>query len=251
MKISKVLACCLLLIAFTSIPVSAQQETSPATSSVRDLVRERVKAKIDNLTQKPMALVGTLEQIADSTLEIKNAGGKVLLASTSKDTLYYRVTDGKKKEIKFDELVIGEFIVTMGYRNGKDILDAKRVVVYDKKPTSNKESAYGVVTSISKGVVTIKHPKTGDVWTIKTNKKTVITGKVEGKMQEINIEDVKEGDRIVAVGTRDTKATQNTLDAKRVHVIPGNAQGLTKKEKPSPTPTKKPTPTPTTPTTGN
>ncbi|MBI2268533.1 MAG: hypothetical protein HYU80_03800 [Candidatus Blackburnbacteria bacterium] len=238
----------ILFFAFAAVPVFAQEEASSATSSVRDLVRERVKAKIDNLTQKPMALVGTLEQVADSTLEIKDNSGKVLLASTSKDMLYYRVTDGKKKEIKFDELVIGEFVVAMGYRNGKDVLDAKRVIVYDKKPTQNKESAYGIVTNNSKGIVTIKHPKAGDVWTIKTARKTIITGKVGEKMEEIDIEEVNEGDRIVAVGTRDAK-TQDTLNATRVHVIPGNAQGLTKKEKPSPTPTKKPTPTPTTTTT--
>lgn len=217
-------------------PTAAQQES---TSSVRDLVREKVKEKLENLTRKPTATVGILEQITDSTLEIKTKENKALLASTTKDTLYFRISAGKKKEIKFDELILGEFVVAMGFRNGNEVLEAKRVVTHDKSPIVNKHSVYGVVKATDKSTLTVEHPKTRETWTVKTSSKTTVTAKVDSKMQEVGFDAIKIGDRVTAVGILDSKA-QNTLEAKRVHVIPGLARGLLS---PTPKPTKKPTPT--------
>lgn len=232
------LAFCLSLIAS---PAAAQQQES--TSSIRNLVREKVKEKLATLAKKPSALTGTLEQITDSTLEVKTRDGKVQLASTTDQTLYLRIGGSKRNQIKFADLVLGEFVVVMGYRNDNGVLEAKRVVAYDKKPTNSRQAVYGVVTKTEKTALSIQHPKTSpSPWTVKISSKTKITAKVDTRIEEVGLDQVKVGDRIAAAGTADPK-TPNTLQAKRVHVIPGAARGLLQRPKPTTTPSIKPTPT--------
>lgn len=216
-----------------------------ATKSATDEVRERVRKKIENLVKKPRAVVGTLAEITDSTLEITVKGGKQAMVATSKETSYVRVSKGKRAEIKFEELVIGDFVVAMGYRNGNNVLEARRVIAYDKSPLSARRVVYGIVESNEKGVLTIKHPKTGNSWKIKTTSKTKVTRKKDGGFEEIKPAEVEVGSRIVAAGTPDEKDA-GLLVARRIHIIPGLAQGLTGTSNPttSPSPSPQPTPSP-------
>lgn len=216
-----------------------------ATKSATDEVRERVRQKVETLAKKPRAVVGTLSEITDSTLQIKNRAGKEEMAATAKDTVFFRVADGKRAEIKFEELVIGDFIVAMGYRNGNNVLEVKRVIAYDKSPISTRQAVYGIVEENQKGVLTIKHPKTQNVWKIKTSSKTKVTRKKDGGFEEIKPTDIEVGSRITAAGTPDAKDPA-IITARRVHIIPGGGQGLTTAPKPtkSPSPAGKSSPKP-------
>lgn len=227
-------------------PTPKAEQSQAATKSATDEVRERVRQKIENLVKKPRAVVGTLSEVTDSTLQITNKAGKEDMVKTTKDTLYVRAAGGKKSDVKFEDLVIGDFIVAMGYRNGNNILEARRVIAYDKSPIAQRRAVYGIVKENTKGALVVEHPKTKEVWTITTDKKTVITKKTDGKIQEVDIKDVQAGDRITAAGVPDPKK-EKTLVARRIHVIPGRAEGLIKPvatPKPTPSPKPKSTPSP-------
>lgn len=221
-------------------PSAKTQDESPqATKSATDEVRERVRQKIENLVKKPRAVVGTLSEVTDSTLQITNRVGKEDMVATTKDTQYVRVAANKRTNIKFEDLVIGDFILAMGYKNGNNILEARRVIAYDKSPITQRRAVYGIVKENTRGTLTVEHPKTKEVWTITTDKKTVITKKTDGKTAEVDIKDVQVGDRVTSAGILDPKK-EKILVARRIHVIPGKAQGLVD----TPKPTKSPSPTP-------
>lgn len=208
-------------------PTYAQEEATPETSQEND-VRNRVREKIENLLKKPRAVIGTLSEISDSTLEIKDRKGDLRMAATGDETVFVRVAKGKRSEIEFKDLVLGDFIIAMGFKNGNDVLEAKRVITFDKSPITKRHAAYGVVQSNEEGTLTIKHPKTNEVWTVETSKGTTVTKKVEGKMQEVDVDEIEVGARVVAAGTPESPPAggeENTIEAGRIHVIPGRAEG--------------------------
>ncbi|TSC89400.1 MAG: Uncharacterized protein G01um10145_557 [Microgenomates group bacterium Gr01-1014_5] len=226
----------LILASLFLIPtVSAQDESSPSGT---DAVRDKVRKTIENLIKKPKAVIGTLDSVTDSTLKIKTSSaiktddGKFVLVATNKDTKYIKTIKGKQAEVKFVDLAIGDFIAALGYKNGDDILGAQRVLAFDETPFLQKQVVYGKVETNKKGVLTIKHLKTAEVWTVETSVKTEIVKRLDGK---IEAKEIEEGDRIVAVGTLNAKKDK-TLVATLVQVIPGS--------KGTPRPTVSPSPSP-------
>ncbi|MBI4029374.1 MAG: hypothetical protein HY376_03330 [Candidatus Blackburnbacteria bacterium] len=230
---------------FDSAPARAQED---ATASVRDLVREKVKETLQTLTKDPRAVIGTLQQPSNNGFEIKTQDNKTSLVSASSETKYYQVTKGTKKEVKFEDLAIGTFVMALGYQN-QDVLSAQRVIGYDQSPLNfKKQIFFGNVADLGKNTVTVKNPKTTEEKTFKVTSKTQIT-------ENLEFADIEEGNRVVVITKTDEK---NKTQILRVHVVkdvqttvtptaaPTEAEATaTPTQKPSPAPTKKPTPTPT------
>ena len=231
----------LLTFFLSPLTVFAQDDATP---SVRDLVREKVKEKLDSIIKKPMAVVGTLSQITDKTLEIKTAmDQKTALVATGEDTKFFQITKGKRKEAKAEDLALGQNILALGYKNDKGVLEARRLIISDVPLLENKkQTAYGVVTLLGKSTVAVKHPTKAEERSIKVSSTTKITGKEDGgKIATLSFPDINVGDRLVAIGPSNESGL---LIATRIHLIPGEAKGLDRKLSPTPT-AKKPTVTPT------
>ena len=251
MKSMSYVLCCLLLIIeaviFLTPTLALAQEdssTSASVSGAKASVRDKVRETIENLIKKPRAVIGTLNQLADSTLEIKTKGGKVAMIATTIDTTYSRFNKGKKSDIKFEELVIGDYTIALGNKNTSGVVEAKRILTYDKSPALTNKSVFGLVEEVNKGNISIKHPKNEKSWTIQTSKKTNFTGKGVEEPSTLNIKDIEAGDRIVVLGTMDEK-TKDTINALRVHILNGKALGLQKSSpKPSLKPSTSPSPSP-------
>ena len=230
------LTCTFAFLLFTFyFPAYAQEDSSPSGT---DAVRDKVRKTIENLVKKPKAVIGSLDSVTDSTLKIKTSSaiktedGKFVLVATNKDTKYIKTIKGKQTEVKFVDLAIGDFIAALGYKNGDDILSSQRVLAFDETPFLQKQVIYGKIETNKKGVLTIRHLKTAEIWTVETSAKTEIAKKLDGK---IEAKEIEEGDRIVAVGILNTKKDK-TLVATLIQVIPGS--------KGTPRPTINPSPSP-------
>lgn len=240
-------ALCLLAFNFA---VLAQDETesTEGAQSVREAIRKRVEEKLAELSKNPKALVGELKEITDTTLNITTKLGEAF-AATNDETKYFRVTKGKQTTIKFEDLALGDFTVVMGYRNGNNVLDARRVISYDVSPLVEKRAIFGAVRTNTNGDLTIQASE-DQIWTIQTDDETEVSIKGKEGLEESNVEDINPGDKIVAAGAPNTKKT-NTLVASKIHILSSVAPSEeveatpTPTKKPIPTPTKKVTPTPT------
>ncbi|OGG04886.1 hypothetical protein A2Z33_06310 [Candidatus Gottesmanbacteria bacterium RBG_16_52_11] len=85
-----------------------------------------------------------------------------------------------------------------------------------------RHAVMGVITAITDGIITISHQtQTGRTWIIYYNAATVITMK---GIETPTAANLTAGMRIAAVGE---VAPENGILAKRIHVIPGKAGGLT------------------------
>lgn len=229
-----------LFLVFGIPTVLAQTESTPSSSTSTDSssIRDKVREAIENLTNKPKAVLGSLEQISESTLQIKDEDGKLQQVATTSETKYARITKGKKADIKFTDLALGDFVTALGNKNGNEVLEAKRVIAYDEKPELGRQVVFGDITEAAKNILTVKQSKTNEVWTIETNKNTTFTKKIDGKMEEVEFVDLEIGDRIVAAGLL-VEDEDNTISGGVVHVIPAQGQ-----QKSSPTPSASPKVTP-------
>lgn len=212
-KISLVVS--VLLLMFAILPSYAQEATS--SPSIRDAVREKVREKIEEIIKKPRAVVGTLTEITDSTLEIKTLKDELAQVATHEETTYVRIARGRRMEVDFEDLVLGDFIIAMGFRNGNDVLEAERIVTYDTSPIVRRRAVYGEVQQNMEGQLTIKHPQTEEVFIVEATRNTTITKKTNGEMEEISINDIEAGDRVVAAGT---PGEAEKIEAGRIHILP-------------------------------
>lgn len=222
-------------------PKTTATPTPQAESSSTSAVRDKVRQTIQNLSHKAKAVIGTLDQISDSTLQIKNPQGKLSQVATQNDTSYSKVSGSKKTDIKFTDLAIGDFIAALGYRNGNDILSAKRVIVFDKEPQNSNRAFWASVDNNSKGVIRVAL-KNDDSWTVETTKKIQVLTKTEGKIiQDGKIDDLIGGDRIIAIGQISDKKDK-TLMASKIVIL--SSLGSKPTNSPTPKATNKPTVSP-------
>lgn len=244
--------CYVLLVTFLALPVSAQTEGTIAGQKLEneatDSVREKVRQTIENLTKKPKAVVGTLNQVTDSTLVIKTMDEKTGQVATSSETKYTKYSDGKRSDIKFEDLVLGEFIVAMGFRNGNEIVEAKRVLTYTTSPFEKKQTLMGKVIEFSKNKITLLRAGNNQQWTANVTRKTEVTRQAaSGGMKEVKANDIKIGDKIIIAGVLDEKES-SMLSARAIYIFPNqNVEKNTSPSKsplPSAKPSPKPSPTP-------
>lgn len=230
----------LLTLLVYSPSATGQSPTPEATPTVneevqeiRDAVKEKVRERIEEARAgEKRAFVGELSEIFNNTLVLDTRLGE-RRAQVATDAAI--ISFGKT--IKFEGLEIGSFLISMGYLQEDEMLDARRVVVSEKpEVASERLVAFGNVIDIDEDEETIwvENPKKGTVWTVETDAKTRVTKKVEGEIERIDFEDIALGDRLVAVGTM-VEGEENTITAKIIHVIPGKAVGQ-EKEEATPTP---------------
>lgn len=207
----------------------AQSEAS-IESSTSTAVRDKVRQAIENLSHKPRAVMGVLDQVSETTLQLKLADGKSAQVATNGDTSYSRVTKGKRTDIKFNDLAIGDFTVALGYKNGNDILEAKRVISFDQEPTNSNRIFFATVQELNKGSISVT-TKAGEDWTVET-KNTTTLGKVN------STKDLNTGDQIIVAGVPSEKKDK-TIAADKIFVL-----GIATAPKATATPSSSPKPTP-------
>lgn len=217
-------------------PQALAQETE-ASSSVRDKVRQT----IENLTKKPRAIIGNLDNISDSTLQIKNLQNKTSLVATNDKTVYFKYSGGKKSEIKFEDLAIGNFTIALGYRNSNDTLDTSRVLVFDKAPFIDKKVVLVEIDTITKNSFTAS-TKNGENWTVDATKAQVTYRNDRNLVESDSVSNLNEGDLVIVIGMVSEKKS-GTIIANRIHIIKGPVSKVSKSTpKPKPTPSMSPKP---------
>ena len=182
---------------------SSQEATLSAEKNIQQIleaVRERIQEKQSALKRR--AYVGTLKSIAESTLIIKTKNG-IKQANVSSKSAIIRISSQTKKKIKFEDLVIGDFTIAMGYLDKNKVLDTKRVVVSKKhKQEPKKEAIYGIVNKVNlkKKVVKIKEVRKEKEWNFKITNKTTVFQKTNGRLKKVSFKEIEAGSRLVTAG---------------------------------------------------
>ncbi|HJY98377.1 MAG TPA: hypothetical protein VJ227_01540 [Patescibacteria group bacterium] len=129
---------------------------TPSTVSTESAIRQKVAEKVAEALNKPKAYIGTVTDIADSTIEIKTIDSEIKQVSTAEEEVSVINQKGtNNKAVKLTDIAIGDFIVAMGYVNSKSVLLAQRILITDPVTEPKITAAYGTVTATSKNSITV------------------------------------------------------------------------------------------------
>lgn len=247
-KIALLLTFLSLLVA---IPVVAQtpspeeEEATEAAVTVGDELRKEAQEQVQSLKDaaKKRAFWGELVEITNSTLVLENPRAEKIVQTGDTTELFLG-----KAEIDFEDLEIGNFIIALGYIDEEGNLEAKRVTSYKTapEPATKRYPIFGDVSDVSEDeeIIALTHPDGEKTYEVEVGTKTTIVKKIEGEIEEIDFEDIKMGDRLVVIGTKEGE--NDTITARKIHVF--SALGEESQEETTPTPTAEPeeetTPTP-------
>lgn len=193
---------------------SSQEEATEEADTVRDKVAEKV-AKAKNVA---FVYIGTVTDISESTLQIKNEDEEIKQVSTDQETSFVK-TIKTSTVVKFQDVAIGDFIIAMGFKNGNNVLEAKRILIASAIEPSNRRAIYGQVAEIVKKIVVLTLAD-GSSWSAEFGK----------SWKGPELDEIDEGNTIIVVGI----ASENTLETRTLFIIP--------EESPSPTPASSPEP---------
>jgi len=201
---------------------------------IREAVREKVRERVEEIRQGiPRAYFGEIKQIGSQefTLETRREEIQVTVSTETK------IIGKNKQSLEFKDLKVGDYCIAMGYLTEDNTLEAKRIVIISKPKPPARITAFGRVTDISseEKILTVKNEKRGLTYTVSTNEKTVITKKVDKRIEKVDFSAIEIGDRVIVVGAH-KENEEKIINAKIIHVIPGKALGQ-EKTTPTPSPT--------------
>jgi hypothetical protein len=131
----------MILVLLVLLVLSPSPAFGQATSSAEfdQQVQQNIKTRIDKVveTLTKRGWVGTIADIAQTTLTLTTAGGTRQASFTDATTL---VQSPGKKTLKATELELGAHVIAIGFVNGNGVMDLRRlIVVTDFKPTPSRE----------------------------------------------------------------------------------------------------------------
>jgi hypothetical protein len=159
-----------------------------------------VALKISQAENPPKAYIGTVTDISDSTIQIKSADSQIQQIATDKfDVAVVNAKGTTNKAVKLVDVAIGDYIVAMGYVDGNDVLDVKRILVTDSSAETKISVSIQKVDSVTKKSLTVTPAAGGEVYTVTPDKNADIMSFSDGKVKDISLTDIEKSDTIIMV----------------------------------------------------
>lgn len=188
-------------------------EPSIAEEDIKKSLIERLKKAAEQKSDEvgsilgaktKTAVVGRLADIVNSTLTISTDDGSEEMVATDDGTTFIR----NNKTAKATDMQIGEFVIAMGYRNDKDILEAKRIVTGNTPPVVPDRSVIlGTVGEINSKNRTFELMEGDNKYEVTVSKKI-----------SLDWNKLKDGDRMVIIGEKD-KNNAKLLSLKAYKIV--------------------------------
>jgi hypothetical protein len=191
------------------VDLEGQKEaTSEAKeNSATDSVRKRVEEKLQKATNKPKAFLGTVTDIAEGVIQLKNKNAEIQQVSIKEDVSFIKI-DKSTTEVKYKDLAIGDYIVAMGFANGNGVLEGKRILIVNPVKALQVNVILGTITDLSKSSVTITNKKGSEEGNFTFSKNIKVENEVGGIIKTDRLSDLGVGQQIVAVLKVDDSATE-------------------------------------------
>lgn len=220
-----------ILFAVSIIPVYAQrgEETTPTAEAEESIDREdnvvdSVKQKVEEALNKPKAYLGTVTDKTEDTLQIKTEDGEILQSSISDEQTTFAKINKKTESIEFSDIAIGDFVISMGYTNGNEVLEARRILLTSSFEPAERIAVLGKVTSVEKNEFSLKQNSNDSEYVITPSDEIEVTMIDDDDIVKSRFSNIEEADRIIVAGTSD----ENSIEARTIRII--------SRPEPSPTP---------------
>lgn len=185
--------------ATTSTPNAATGEAEIAKE-----VAERLAAK------QPKSYIGTVTDIADSTIQIKSTDSQIQQIATDKlNPTVVNIKGTTNKTVKTSDIAIGDFVIAMGYVDGNEVLDAQRILIANSLDSVKITISIRKVTSVSKKTVTLMTINDSSNSVVTPDKNTTLASYSDGSVKNIPLANFKTGDNVIVVS--DTTGTPEVI----------------------------------------
>jgi hypothetical protein len=176
--------------------ISNEEDSASDEAETSKAVAEKLAKALD----KPKAYIGTVTDIADSTIQIKTTDSQIEQIAIGGDNISVVNTKGTtNKTIKLNDIAIGDFIVAMGYVNGKQVLAAQRILVTNPVISPTIDLTIARFTSLSKNTLNATTVKGAQTVNLVPSKNTELSSYLDGKLKTIKSSDINDNDLLVAV----------------------------------------------------
>lgn len=184
-------------------------------STSSDEIRKKVQEKIAQISQKPKGYVGTITDISVNTVQAR----KYIFGNNKDqkvgDILQIKITDSTSfadnkettKQIKFQELAIGDFAIFMGKEINGGTLEASRIVVIKPLTPIKRVNFRAKIVKIEKQKIIASSQN--ENYTIITDKSTTL---LDSNGKKIETKDLKEDLSIIVCGEKE----ENTIKARTI-----------------------------------
>jgi hypothetical protein len=205
----------------TATPILAQENPSPTPTgnNIRDKVQEKVNAVLDN----PFSYIGTVTDISGVNIQIgkfslnngkTNSTSEIQQIGTDDSTVFVSV--GKTtKTITFDDVAIGDFVISMGYKNGNGVLEAKRILTTEALQPSGREANVFTVREIDGTDISVNKNGDSDVYIVTTKNADIYMVDDEGTAEDLRVSELEVEDKIIVVGVEE----EGEIEARTIRVV--------------------------------
>lgn len=189
------------LIVYSSVFEPKTFETSSSqTASGENDIRDKVAQKVAEALNKPKAFLGTVTDIADSTIQIKSIDSQIEQISIRGDNIDVVNTTGKaNKAVKLSDIAIGDFIVAMGYVDTNSVLSAQRILISDAVSEPTIKTFIAKVTDTTTKGLSVSLIPDGSTAEVNPSKNTDVYDFAEGKTTSLKLSAFSEEDIVIYV----------------------------------------------------
>lgn len=124
-------------------------EGDKTSTSSAETIREKVQKKLENTLKKGIFYMGVITDIADNTVQLKSNDNGIQQIEITDDTTY----------VKDEDMAIGDFIIAMGFKNGNEVLDTKRILITDPPEENTHQALWVKLTEVEKKEVSFINSK--------------------------------------------------------------------------------------------
>lgn len=184
----------------SSFQLNPGASPTPASASSESDINEAVAQKVAEASKNPKAYIGTVTDIADSTIQIKTIDSQIQQVDIGGGGITVaNIAGTNNKTVKLTDIAIGDFIVAMGYVNGSQVLNAQRILITDPVTEPKISVSLAEVTAVSKKSLTVTDVKSGQSSSITPDKNTDLESFANGKETASKIASVNKNDRVIYV----------------------------------------------------
>lgn len=193
-----------LVLILTSTVLAQEDATSSSNITTEELTqnaRDRLKkfaTQSASLTKqkRKIAFIGSIEKIANDTITLKTSE-EIKLASVSASTTYSRQPNSSSD---LEDVMIGDYAVAMGFINGSEVLETKRILLYEIAPQKTKKtSVAGLIKYIDDQENSLIIVADGEEIELDLTTKTSIYIQNGVEQDEVEIESLKPGQYVAAI----------------------------------------------------
>lgn len=172
-------------------------------ASSESKMQDSVALKLAQSENPPRAYIGTVTDIAETTIQIRSTDSQIEQISATGESIDVLNTKGtSNKSVKFADIAIGDFIVAMGYLDGNDVLDAKRILISDVPNDPKLDISLYKVKNVGKKSLDLVSVARSEDSSLTPDKNTVILSFDEGKVKKIALADISPDQLIIVVAEK-------------------------------------------------